>query len=104
MSVWSPGQVCPGEPWALLREQGASPWAQARAALQDPLQEAAASESGEPQAAVAWAHAAAEPRPAAAKVASRQAAGVAAWETDALQAVPEEAGSAHAAAAPRPAA
>lgn len=52
----------------------------------------AASVSGEPQAAVASAHAAAELR--------REAA----WEPDVLQAVPEAAVSAHAAAAPQPAA
>lgn len=93
--VWSPGQVRPGEPRALLSEQGVSPWA--RAVPKEPLEEAAA-ESGEPQAAAVWARVAAEPRREAVKAASaRPAAVLAAWEPGARQAVSE-----HAAAEPQP--
>lgn len=92
--VWPPGQARPDGPGALRSEQGASPWAQARAVPKDPLLEAAevveASESGAPQAA-GWARAAAEQRPAAA---------LAAWGSG----VPLAAVSGHAAAGPQPAA
>lgn len=95
VQVWLPGQARSGEPWVLLSEQQALP--PARGAPQDPLPEAAeaASESGEPQAAVASARAAAEP--------PREAV-LAAWEPDVLRAVPEAAVSERAAAALQPAA
>lgn len=97
MRVWSPGQVRPGEPWAPLSEQGVLPWASARAVPKEPLEEAVAAESGEPQAAAVWARVA-EPRREAAKAASaRPAAVLAAWEPGARQAVSE-----HAAAEPQP--
>lgn len=90
--VWSPGQVRPGEPRALLSEQGVLP-----AVPKEPLEEAVAAESGEPQAAAVWARVA-EPRREAVKAASaRPAAVLAAWEPGARQAVSE-----HAAAEPQP--
>lgn len=96
--VWSPEQVRPGEPRAPLSEQGVLPWAPARAVPKEPLEAAAASESGEPQAAAVWARVAAEPRREVVKAASaRPAAVLAAWEPGARQAVSE-----HAAAEPQP--
>lgn len=92
VQVWLPGQARSGEPWVLLSEQQVLP--PARGAPQDPLPEAA-SESGEPQAAVASARAAAEP--------PREAV-LAAWEPDVPRAVPEAAVSERAAAALQPAA
>ncbi|WP_461717861.1 hypothetical protein [Bradyrhizobium liaoningense] len=94
----------PVEPWALLSEQGVSPWAPARAAPKEALEEAA-SESGEPQAAAVWARVAAEPRREAAQAASaRQAAVPAAWAPGARQAAAEPQPEAAQAASERPAA
>lgn len=84
VQAW-PERAHPVSPSAPQVPATVSPWAQARAVPQDPLQ-AAAVASGEPQAAVVWARAAAEPRRAA-------------WEPGAPRAVQE---AAHAVAEPQP--